>query len=89
VAIKGEDMQNTNDEVTIKKISALLIAILMLVSLAAVYLFPWFVPIIWPMPENTVLPYYGILIAVEMAPASFVLKTNAMASARKTSNTEV
>jgi hypothetical protein len=78
-------MQDPNDEITIKKVVAFLVAILMLVAIAVVYLFPWFVPIIWEMPENTTIPYYGLLVAIEMAPATWSIKTNAsaMATARR------
>ncbi len=80
-------MQHTNDENTIKQIAAMVVAFLMIATIFVVYLFPWFVPIIWTMPENTTLPYYGLLVAIEMAPASWSIKTNgaAMASVRRTS----
>ena len=74
-------MQNTNNEGSAKQYAAFLVALIMIVALLAVYMFPWFVPIFWAMPENTVLPYYGILIAIEMAPASFMVKSNALAAA--------
>ena len=74
-------MQNTNNEGSVKQYAAFLVALIMIVALLAVYMFPWFVPIFWVMPENTVLPYYGILIAIEMAPASFMVKSNALAAA--------
>ena len=71
-------MQNANNENVIKQYAAMLIALLMVVSIIAVYLFPWVVPIFWDMPENTVLPYYGILLAIEMAPMSFLVKAGLM-----------
>jgi hypothetical protein len=76
-------MQNANNENVIKQYAAMLIAVLMIISMIAVYLFPWAVPIFWDMPENTVLPYYGILLAVEMAPMSFLVKASLMEAANK------
>ena len=73
-------MQNTNNENAIKQFAAMLIALLMFISIMVIYLFPWVVPIFWTMPENTVLPYYGMLVAIEMAPVSFLFKSNLMAA---------
>jgi len=71
-------MQDAKNENVIKQYAAMVVALLMLTSIIAVYLFPWAIPIFWEMPENTVLPYYGILLAIEMAPVSFLVKAGLM-----------
>ena len=76
-------MQDANNENVIKQYAARLVALLMVATILAVYLFPWAVPIFWEMPENTVMPYYGILLIVEMAPVSFLMKSGLMARADK------
>tara|TARA_Y100000310_G_C20246615_1_gene607110 strand:+ start:118 stop:357 length:240 start_codon:yes stop_codon:yes gene_type:complete len=73
-------MQDTNNKNTIAKLGATLVALIMLLAILAVYLFPWAIPIFWDMPENTILPYYGLLMCIEMAPASWSLKNNAFAA---------
>lgn len=76
-------MQDAKNENVIKQYAAMLVALLMVLSILAVYLFPWVVPIFWAMPENTVMPYYGILVIVEMAPVSFLVKSGLMERADK------
>tara|TARA_Y100000310_G_C20469682_1_gene709343 strand:+ start:73 stop:324 length:252 start_codon:yes stop_codon:yes gene_type:complete len=68
-------MQDTNNKNTAMRFGAMLVALVMIVAILAVYLFPWSIPIFWDMPENTTLPYYGLLLAVEMAPATYAMKT--------------
>ena len=32
------------------------------------YLLPWLLPMFYNMPDGTTLPYYALLLAIEMAP---------------------
>jgi hypothetical protein len=47
------------------KVSIIAGIVLILVG-ASFYLFPWLIPVFYDMPKGTTLPYYGILVAIEM-----------------------
>ena len=53
----------TNED--IKLYAAKFVAGVLFIGVACLALIPWFVPLIWEMPENTMYPYYGILIMIE------------------------
>ena len=55
-------------EQTTKVIAARITAVIIVLIVIAFYLFPWLLPLFYDMPEGTTLPYYAILVAVEMAP---------------------
>ena len=49
-------------------------AIFLILIVAALYLFPWLLPLFYDMPEGTTLPYYALLLAIEMSPHTGVFK---------------
>ena len=61
-------------EQTTKVIAARITAVIIVLIVIAFYLFPWLLPLFYDMPEGTTLPYYAILVAVEMAPHVHQLK---------------
>lgn len=54
-------------------IGAGLVMIAFLVAFS-IYLFPWAIPFIWDLPRGTTPAYYGILMAIEMAPVVYKWK---------------
>lgn len=54
-------------------IDAGLITIAFLLAFS-IYLFPWAIPFIWDLPLGMTPAYYGILMAVEMAPVVYKWK---------------
>jgi len=54
-------------EVNLAAFGAFLIVIAFLAAFS-IYLFPWAIPFIWDLPEGMTPAYYGILMAIEMAP---------------------
>jgi len=51
----------------ILQMTARIVALIMVGLVISLAAFPWLVPFIWEMPENTTAPYYGLLIYIEMA----------------------
>ena len=47
---------------------ATLAGLTLVLIVAALYLIPWLLPLFYDMPEGTTLPYYALLLAIEMAP---------------------
>jgi len=43
---------------------------------AALYLVPWLLPLFHDMPEGTTMPYYGILLAIEMSRNAVIRGSN-------------
>ncbi len=66
-------MDNDEQDVLAKRIVLLLIALI----IVAAYMFPWVMPLFYDMPERTTLPYYALLLAIEMSPKVKSLKEDA------------
>ena len=45
-----------------------IVVLILLMFVLCLYLFPWMVPLFHAMPEGTTLPYYALLVAIEMTP---------------------
>ena len=53
---------------TIKTTAAAITAVILVIIVMAFYLFPWLLPLFYDLPEGLTLPYYALLVAIEMAP---------------------
>ena len=49
-------------------------ALFLILIVVALYLFPWLLPLFYDMPEGTTLPYYALLLAIEMSPHTTLFK---------------
>lgn len=47
---------------------AVLAANALILIVVGLYLTPWLLPLFYDMPEGITLPYYALLLAIEMAP---------------------
>jgi len=56
------------DEESIKTIAAKITAVVLVLVVLGFYLFPWLMPLFYDMPEGMTLPYYAILVAIDMSP---------------------
>ena len=61
---------------TIEEKLAMLVAVFFLIVGFSIYLFPWVVPFIWDLPEGMTAPYYGVLVAIELAPVASKWREN-------------
>ena len=66
-------MDNDEQDVLAGKIVLFIMALIILTA----YLFPWLLPLFYDMPERTTLPYYALLLAIEMSPFVKSLKEDA------------
>ena len=56
--------------------AAKVVAVIIFVSVASLMLFPWVIPFVWEMPENTTMPYYGLLVMFESLRATIQYNHN-------------
>jgi hypothetical protein len=54
--------------------AAKVFGVFLVLIVVAVYLFPWLLPLFYDMPEGTIVPYYALLLAIEMAPHAQIYK---------------
>ena len=51
-------------------------AVFLIIIVVVLYLTPWLVPFFYDMPEGFTVPYYALLLAIEMAPTTAMFKSS-------------
>jgi hypothetical protein len=55
-------------------VAAKIVAVIVGLAFVGLYLFPWLLPLVYEMPEGSTLPYYALLVAIEISPTVARLK---------------